>query len=153
MGQSDNIEEFAKAMAYAIRQPNDISNDADDYWGYTCRASQETWKQAAAAGLRVLPSMIAPLVWEMDGNKVRLDDRLMFQKGYDYDGLTMARQEAYGLASSYLIWPDSIASKVFSLYRSCDGAYIQDLSEKEAYDAANTHHRAAIMVAFTGETQ
>ena len=92
--------------------------------------------------------MIAPLVWEMDGNKVRLDDRLMFQKGYDCDGLEMARQEAYGLASSYLIWPDSIASKVFSLYRTCDGGYLQNLSEQDAKAEANAHNVVAGMAAF-----
>lgn len=96
----------------------------------------------AQALLDALPGMLPDLVWEHDGNRIRMDDTMMFDKGYNYDGLEMFRQEAYGHGANYLIWPDAITSDQFSLYCDLDGLYIQSLSEIEAQAAANAHHRA-----------
>ncbi len=41
------LEQLAKRMAYSIRQPNDVSVDADDYWTHTSEAAQHSWKTVA----------------------------------------------------------------------------------------------------------
>ena len=91
--------------------------------------------EAKERGIRV-----KPLVWEFDGNRVRLDSTMAFGKGYNYDGLEMARREAVGVGAAYLIWPDSLASSVFSLYGAADGLYMQNLTEQQAVDAAQADY-------------
>jgi hypothetical protein len=133
MGQSDYIEAFAKEMAYAIRQPNDVSNDADDYWNYTCVASQETWKQAAAAGLRVLPSMVKPLVWV-----------------HSYEGSNI-----HDTKCKYEIERHDSGGRLWRLTKGVTGggAYIGHYpSAAIAQAAADTYNVADVMAALTGET-
>jgi hypothetical protein len=134
MGQSDYIEAFAKEMAYAIRQPNDVSNDADDYWNYTCRASQETWKQAAAAGLRVLPTMVKPLVWVHSyyGEHMHDTKRKYVINKVDSRGILWRLNKGVTAGGSYIdYYPSAAIAKA----------------------AADTYNVADVMAAFTGETQ
>jgi hypothetical protein len=106
-----------------------------------------TFEDIARAGadaiLAALPDMIAPLVWE------GVEDDCFVQSeaaGYTYE-----------------------LSVCDTLERSCDYVWRSDVrymgktevniatkstaSFEEAQAAANTHHRAAIMAAFTGETE
>ena len=87
---------------------------------------------------------VKPLVWDQDARFIRLDDTMIFSKGYDYDGLELCREEAHSVVGGYMIWPDSIASDVFNLYCTKDGAYWQDLSRDEAKAASTTHYLAQI---------
>jgi hypothetical protein len=81
--------------------------------------------RAADAILAALPDMIAPLVWEYDAG--------------------------WHNAGHYEIQGSSFEEDVMWSYR---GSYCRtvftDIAEAKA--AANTHYRAAIMAAFTGET-
>ena len=118
-------------------------HDSRQYTSYLLvRARQEIKRLSVVAAPKV-----KALEWVYDGGKVRLDDNLMFGKGYDYDGLEMCRQEAYGVGCNYLIWPDSITSKDFSLYATSDGLYIQSLTEQEAKAAAQSHYEKLILEA------
>jgi hypothetical protein len=86
------------------------------------------WLKQADAILEALPDMIAPLVWE---------------EGIAVCPVTKNRYSA----SWYDAGDDCTALLI-------DGTYhCGDMSMTELKAAANTHHRAAIMVAFTGETQ
>tara|TARA_R110000850_G_scaffold23358_1_gene69098 strand:+ start:28704 stop:29039 length:336 start_codon:yes stop_codon:yes gene_type:complete len=51
----DMVERVAKAAAYSIRQPNDVSRDADEYWDWTGGAAKHTWRVAIAAAITALP--------------------------------------------------------------------------------------------------
>lgn len=75
---------------------------------------------------------VKPLNWDVDGRSLRLDATMSMGKGYDWEGFELCRQEAYGLGCGYIIWPDSISSKVFSLYGTADGLYIQNLDGEDA---------------------
>ena len=85
---------------------------------------------------------VKPIQWDQDARFIRLDETMMFSKGYDYDGLELCREEAHSVVGDYMIWPDSIASDVFNLYCTKDGAYFQDLSRDEAKAAATGHYLA-----------
>ena len=74
--------------------------------------------------LEALPDMIAPLVWMRNG--------IHWAGGYGY----VVRKNG----SQYAL-----------LIRNEHGRQFETIEEAQA--AANTHHRAAIMAAFTGETQ
>jgi hypothetical protein len=80
----------------------------------------------ADAILAALPDMIAPLVWAYDAG--------------------------WHNAGHYVIKGSSFEEDVMWSYR---GSYCRTVFKNiaEAKDAANTHHRAAIMAAFTGKTQ
>jgi hypothetical protein len=87
----------------------------------------------ADAILEALPDMIAPLVWDAG------------------DGITASKE--YLRATSFgggIYWTmEGELSCSFDM-DAFDGVSFN--SDKEAQAAANTHHRAAIMAAFTGET-
>jgi hypothetical protein len=91
----------------------------------------------ADAILEALPDMIAPLVWEH-----------MIKVGY------WRSQSALGL---YECGFDDGWWATLDGYQSWEWEPEEDprsySTEFAAQDAANTHHRAAIMAAFTGETQ
>lgn len=53
---ADTVERVAKAAAYSIRQPNDVSRDADEYWEYTGDAAKHTWRVAITAALSAMPT-------------------------------------------------------------------------------------------------
>jgi hypothetical protein len=86
--------------------------------------------RTADAILAALPDMIAPLVW------VRSD-----VGGWNDDYHTLPTKYKIRLA-------DENGWKL-----SFDGGFRYCRNADEAKAAANTHHRAAIMAAFTGETQ
>jgi hypothetical protein len=91
---------------------------------------------AADAVLQALPNMIAPLVWEH-----------MIKVGY------WRSQSALGL---YECGFDDGWWATLDGYQSWEWEPEEDprsySTEFAAQDAANTHHRAAIMAAFKGET-
>jgi hypothetical protein len=62
------------------------------------------------------------LIWQ-DTNNVRLDETIMFSKGYDTFGLDYLRLEAVGAQGNYLMWPERINKHggPWSLYRDSDG--------------------------------
>jgi hypothetical protein len=107
------------------------------------RYSSNNSDQLADAILEALPGMIVPLVWE----------------GVEDDCFVHSEADGY----TYEL---SVCDK---LERSCDYVWRSDVrymgktevniatkstaSFEQAQTAANTHHRAAIMAAFTGETQ
>ena len=96
--------------------------------------------------LNVIPALIAalpaqevrvkPLVWDVDGRKLHMDQTMAFSKSYDWDGWDCFRQEGYGLGASYIIWPDSILSERWNLYGTIDGLFIPDLNGDAAAKAA-----------------
>lgn len=79
---------------------------------------------------------VRPLEWDVDGRDFPLDDTMHMGKGYDWDSYELFRQEAKGLGCGYIIWPDHIGSKIFSLYGIADGLYVQNLDGEEAAKAA-----------------
>jgi hypothetical protein len=91
--------------------------------------------RAADAILAALPDMIAPLVWELNGTFYRArclsgDYWIMKTQNSDND--------------KYMINHLSLAKGSHTL------GYIDGIQQAKA--VAKTHHRAAIMVAFTGAT-
>ena len=81
----------------------------------------------ADAILGALPDMIAPLVWDDSGTITR---RVVGRKPYNIFPINGSFALELGMLSI--------------------GRFAR---QSEAQAAANTHHRAAIMAAFTGETQ
>ena len=79
---------------------------------------------------------VKPLEWDFDGRKLRMDDTMLFSKGYDWDAYECFRQEGYGTGSSYIIWPDKIVGSTWNLYGTRDGLFITDLKDDEAAKAA-----------------
>lgn len=53
------VEQVAKAMAFSVRQPNDASGDADEYWAHTGSVGQYTWTVAARAAISAMPDTTA----------------------------------------------------------------------------------------------
>jgi hypothetical protein len=90
---------------------------------------QRPYPETAAAILEALPDMIAPLVWEVRGS---------YGKNEYTSGL-------YTIRASVL-WVHEAGGTNIRTYTGYN-------SLNEAKHEANTHHRAAIMAAFTGETQ
>jgi hypothetical protein len=90
-------------------------------------------RQAADAILAALPDMIAPLVWEgfISGPyKIEV-----------YDG---------GIAT---LWFYGKAIEDDDEHESLGGGYLTLVSMDDLIEAANAHHRAAIMAAFNGEAK
>lgn len=79
---------------------------------------------------------VKPLVWDIDGRQLCLDDTVVMSKGYDWDGYELCRSEAYGLCASYIIWPDSLTGRIFNLYCTTDGLLITDIKGEEAAKSA-----------------
>jgi hypothetical protein len=94
-------------------------------------AEPETSDEAIAdAMLEALPDMIAPLVWEKHSNNTTV------QQKHFYSG----RYSLIFMEGGYLVdFSDLSLGHGYSL--------------GEAKSLAESHHRAAIMAAFTGETQ
>ena len=92
--------------------------------------------RAADAILAALPDMIAPLVWDFNGAShvaSCLTGEYRISKTQNKDN------------ERYMVTHISLAKGSHTL------GYIDGLVD--SLSAANTHHRAAIMAAFTGETQ
>jgi len=71
------------------------------------------------------------LEWSSDHN-VKLDDTLIFSKGYDYFGLENLSQGAIGINGNYLIWPNrNHKGENWTLYRDSDGAIAFEKFETE----------------------
>lgn len=51
---TEQVERVAMAMAYSIRQPNDVSQSAAEYWAHTGSAGQHTWLTAARAAIAAM---------------------------------------------------------------------------------------------------
>lgn len=106
-----------------------------------------------AARIHALPAQypaVKPLEWVEDGLKLHMDQTMAFSKSYDWGGWECCRKEGYGLGASYIIWPDSIASKKWNLYGSIDGLFITDLNgEDAAKAAAQADYSARILAAIT----
>jgi hypothetical protein len=82
--------------------------------------------------------MIAPLVWEeLDEHEYGHTFTAIGKNGRHYEAGVDASGQAYWGFHASVVNDGSLVS-----------GWIAD-----AQDAANTHHRAAIMAAFTGETQ
>lgn len=91
---------------------------------------------------------VKPLVWDRDGRRLHLDETMQMSLGYDWDGYTLMRQEAYGLGCSYIIWPDHIGAKTWNLYGVADGIYVQNIAGEEAAKAAaQADYEARILAA------
>ena len=90
----------------------------------------------AIAALPAQGVRVKPLVWDVDGRKLHMDQTMAFSKSYDWDGWDCFRQEGYGLGASYIIWPDSIGSAKWNLYGTIDGLFIPDLNGEAAAKAA-----------------
>jgi hypothetical protein len=89
-------------------------------------------ENAADAILDALPDMIAPLVWPV------------FSEGQLYRSASpIIYGESYSIRGGRLGWNAYYGERMIS--PSCG-------EHEQAQDAANTHHRAAIMAAFTEET-
>lgn len=72
VASEDQVEIVAKAMAYSVKQPNDASADADEYWEHTGPQGQLTWMVAAQAAIAAMPARevkVNPLVWDWIGDK------------------------------------------------------------------------------------
>lgn len=52
---NDDVERVAMASAFSIRQPNDVSADAVEYWDYTNEAAKNTWRVAIKAAISAMP--------------------------------------------------------------------------------------------------
>jgi hypothetical protein len=93
------------------------------------------WNAEATADAIVaaMPGMVAPLVWPV------------FSKGQVYRSASpIIYGESYSVRGGRLGWNAYYGERMIS----------PSFGEHEqAQDAANTHHRAAIMAPFTGETQ
>ena len=50
----DKVLQIAKAMAYSIRQPNDLSKDAGDYWDHTGESARHSWRTVAVVAVRIM---------------------------------------------------------------------------------------------------
>lgn len=55
----EQVERVAKAAAYSVRQPNDASADADEYWAHTGSLGQHTWRVAVTAAIAAMPDTSA----------------------------------------------------------------------------------------------
>jgi hypothetical protein len=96
------------------------------YANVACVAHPEN---AADAILAALPDMIAPLVWDEDGRHNYLQCKgARYQVAWNGDGTWRVRLDSHVIFRSRPSLP-------------------------EAQSAANIHHRASIMAAFTGEKQ
>ena len=95
---------------------------------------------------------VKPLVWDVDGRSLRMDDTMAFGRGYDWDGYECLRQEGYGLASGYIIWPEKIGGADWSLYGTHDGLFVPGLAGEEAAKAAaQADYDRRIIAALEGE--
>jgi hypothetical protein len=114
-----------------------IKDIIDESVAYDYDGSVSGFEDAADAILAALPDMIAPLVWEepcQQNNRCHIA-RTRF--GDYYVDVCGGRHQA---------WMESHTKP----YEVEIGDFVGDLYAAEA--AANTHHRATIMAAFTGET-
>lgn len=96
--------------------------------------------QAAIAA--AMMGAVKSLEWDGDGRRLRLDDTLQFSKSYDWDGYNLMRGEGYGVGCGYIVWPDSIGSKLWNVYGTFDGLYIQNCyGERGAKAAAQADYQ------------
>jgi hypothetical protein len=106
---------------------------------------RDKWLSSADAILAAMPDMIAPLVWEVRGN---------YGTNEYVSGLYLISQGAEPDSSS-----TECAGWVYVrggsnvLVRPNKGRCDRFDNHNDAQDAANTHHRAAIMAAFNGEAK
>jgi hypothetical protein len=92
----------------------------------------------ADAILEALPDMIAPLVWDAHPD--------------DDEWYAVTSDSNYGPEMGYTVLKNSKGN--FNVYMRSGDEKLGNLPTLEkAQDAANAHHRAAIMAAFTGETK
>jgi hypothetical protein len=127
--QNENCVGFSVARVLWARTFEAFSKDG-------CEAI--TAYRTADAILAALPDMIAPLVWENEDDEYQSAQSILGQ-------FTVYLCSEHG----YLIEIDGYDD---SWVKYPEGGYGFNTPE-QAQAAANTHHRAAIMAAFTGETQ
>ena len=105
-------------------------------WQPTPEEAIAAWNRRADLAAVPAQGRVKPLVWDRDGRRLHLDETMQMSLGYDWDGYTLMRQEAYGLGCSYIIWPDHIGAKTWNIYGVADGLYVQDIAGEEAAKAA-----------------
>ncbi|MDE4274725.1 hypothetical protein PXK58_09060 [Phaeobacter gallaeciensis] len=131
------MTDLREQIAYEIKENATAKAIWDDWKNASPDSISSMSEDAADAILELLKGAVEPLEWDVDGRSLRMDDDTMLMgKGYDWDGYEVMRQEGYGLGCGYIIWPDSIGSKTFSLYGTIDGLYIQNLDGEDAAKAA-----------------
>ena len=54
MTQDKMIEALAKRMAFYARERKDVSEDATDFWAYTCGVGKDKWMKIAATVLELM---------------------------------------------------------------------------------------------------
>jgi len=54
-----DVERVARAMAFSVKQPNDASSDADEYWHHTGEHGRATWMIAARAAIAAMQPSVA----------------------------------------------------------------------------------------------
>ena len=54
-----DVERVARAMAFSVKQPNDASRDADEYWHHTGEHGRATWMIAARAAIAAMQPSVA----------------------------------------------------------------------------------------------
>lgn len=124
---TDDLIERLETRAKAAREEGNMTANCD---------AQHF--EEAAARIRELEQgvEVKRLKWDVDGRKLRFDDTMAFGKGYDWDAYECLRQEGYGLASGYIIWPEKIGGADWCLYGTNDGLFITELAGEEAAKAA-----------------
>ena len=116
----------------------------------------------ADAILEALPNMIAPLVWgpmQWDTDSHGCDAWGEFSGSSTFTSMTNDGSYAiYQFSETEFMWTQgTVCNWRFSTYRPMNNPdWVPTIpwhpTTKDAQDAANTHHRAAIMAAFTGAT-
>jgi len=54
MNDKTIIEALAKRMAFDARERNDVSEDATEFWAYTCGVGKDKWMKIAATVLELM---------------------------------------------------------------------------------------------------
>jgi hypothetical protein len=120
-----------------------IADIIDETLAYDYDGSVSGITDAADAILAALPDMIAPLVWE----KAIIESTGSGSRE-DFGGWTMVAKTPLKVITIDFHEQWERKGVRYPYYSNTCGGF-QD--EAEAIKATNTHHRAAIMAAFTGE--
>lgn len=138
--------------ALALKRYDPVIKGVREDWAGMDADEDGDWVsvEAIAAIPAVTATRVKPLVWDVDGRRLHMDQTMAFSKSYDWGGWDCFRQEGYGLGASYIIWPDSIGSARWNLYGTIDGLFVPDLNgEDAAKAAAQADYERRIIAALT----
>jgi phosphoribosyl-ATP pyrophosphohydrolase len=74
-----DVERVARAMAFSVKQPNDASSDADEYWHHTGEHGRATWMIAARAAIAAMQPIVADSFQKLINEGVQRGQKAMIK--------------------------------------------------------------------------